>query len=272
MTITVLGLAGSARRGGNTETLLDWCLAGARDQGAVVIKVALSDLDLHGCRACDACRETGVCIQKDDMRVLYPHLQSADSIVIAAPTYFQGMPAVPKMVIDRCQPLWVLKYVLKQRISAPDAPERMGAYLSCSGMNSSHSFDGSRKVIRALWYTLDVTPSGEVLCPGIDTKGQIADQKSARVAAEQVGRNLGRERPPRERKGAVEAEVKTCINCGTALADRVEEEERTGTSGSRSTGECSTYRVWFCPNSDCVMYKTDLYREPIADRTDRPSR
>ena len=51
------------------------------------------------------------------------------------------------------------------------------------------------------------------------------------MAAEQLGRNLGRERPPRERKGAVEGEFKTCINCGTALADRVEEEERTGIGG-----------------------------------------
>jgi hypothetical protein len=65
------------------------------------------------------------------------------------------------------------------------------------------------------------------------------------------------------------AEVKTCIECGRPLADRVEEEERTGTGGSRSTGECSTYRVWFCVNQDCVMRNTDLYREQIADRTDR---
>ena len=66
------------------------------------------------------------------------------------------------------------------------------------------------------------------------------------------------------------AEVKTCINCGKPLADRVEEEERTGTGGSRSTGECSTYRVWFCVNSDCVMFKTDCTASrsptaPIAD-------
>jgi len=67
----------------------------------------------------------------------------------------------------------------------------------------------------------------------------------------------------------VGVDVKTCINCGRPLADRVEEVERTGTGGSRSTGECSTYRVWFCQNSECVMYKTDMYREQIADRTDR---
>ncbi len=61
-------------------------------------------------------------------------------------------------------------------------------------------------------------------------------------------------------------QVKTCINCGKPLQDRVEEEERTGTGVSRSNGECSTYRVWFCINPDCVMYKTDLYKEPIADQ------
>ncbi|MBN1628244.1 MAG: flavodoxin family protein, partial [Thermoleophilia bacterium] len=106
MTMKVLGLAGSARRGGNTETLLDWCLAAAREAGAVVVKFSLCDLDLHGCQGCDACRKDGVCIKKDDMEKLYPHLRNADSIALAAPTYFQGMPAVPKMVIDRCQPFW----------------------------------------------------------------------------------------------------------------------------------------------------------------------
>ena len=65
--------------------------------------------------------------------------------------------------------------------------------------------------------------------------------------------------------------VKTCINCGKPLTDRVEEEERTGTGGSRSTGECSTYRIWSCVNTECVMFKTDLYREQIADRGDRSS-
>ncbi len=64
----------------------------------------------------------------------------------------------------------------------------------------------------------------------------------------------------------MDEDLKTCINCGNPLADRVEEEERTGTQGTRSTGKCSTYRVFFCVNPDCVMFKTDLYREQIADR------
>jgi len=193
--VTVLGLAGSARRGGNTETLLDWCLEAARQEGAAVVKIALSELDLHGCRACDACRKTGICVQKDDMDVLYPYLRNADSIVLAAPTYFMGVPSVPKMVIDRCQPLWALKYVLKQSIATPGSPERRGGLLSCAGMESMQAFEGSKRVMRALWRTLDITPAGEVLCPGVDAKGQIVERAGARAAAEQLGRELGRERP-----------------------------------------------------------------------------
>jgi multimeric flavodoxin WrbA len=194
----VLGLAGSARRGGNTETLLDWCLAAAREAGAVVVKFSLCDLDLHGCQGCDACRKDGVCIRKDDMEKLYPHLRSADSIVLAAPTYFQGVPAVPKMMIDRCQPFWNLKYILKQPIAEPGRPKRLGAFLSCAGTKSFNSFDGSKKVVRTLWTVLDITSAGEVLCPGVDGKGDIRAEPGAKVAAEQLGRLLARET---DRKG-----------------------------------------------------------------------
>ncbi len=194
MAITVLGLAGSARRGGNTETLLDWCLDAACDEGATVVKFGLCDMNLHGCLSCGMCGKDGVCVQRDDMELLYPHLRKAASIVIAAPTYFQGMPAVPKMVVDRCQPLWVLKYVLKRPVVEPGSPERLGAFLSCSGTTATHAFDGSKQVIRSLWYTLDVTPAGEVVCPGVDAKGEIREQPGARVAAEVIGRRLARER------------------------------------------------------------------------------
>jgi multimeric flavodoxin WrbA len=194
VTVTVLGLAGSARRGGNTESLLDWCLAAARAKGAVVIKFALSELNLHGCQSCDRCWKDGKCVVNDDMQVLYPHLRAADSIVLAAPTYFQGMPAVPKMVIDRCQPFWALKYVLGQPIARPGSPERLGAFLSCSATKSSHAFDGSRQIMMSVWHVLDVKPAGESLYTGVDAKGEILDRPGARVAAEIIGRRLAQER------------------------------------------------------------------------------
>jgi hypothetical protein len=63
----------------------------------------------------------------------------------------------------------------------------------------------------------------------------------------------------------VARDIKVCDNCGKTLAERVEEEVRTGTSGDSSTGLCVTYRVWFCMNPECVMHNADVYKEPIAD-------
>jgi NADPH-dependent FMN reductase len=194
--VTVLGLAGSARRGGNTETLLDWCLAAAAAEGARIVRFRLCDLDLHGCRACDACWREGACVVRDDMEALYPHLRSADSIVLAAPVYSMGMPAVPKMMIDRCQPFWALRYVLKRSLTEPGRPRRLGAFLSCSGTSFSYVFDGSRLVMRDLWHLLEVSSAGELLCPGVDEKGAILGHPEARAVAEDIGRRLGRLREP----------------------------------------------------------------------------
>ncbi len=59
---------------------------------------------------------------------------------------------------------------------------------------------------------------------------------------------------------------KACPNCDKPMDDRVEEEQRTGTQGDLSTGECTTYRVWACVNPDCVLFKTDIYKEILIDK------
>lgn len=54
MTVGVLGVAGSPRRGGNSETILDEVLGGAREAGALTEKVVLAERDVRPCRACNA--------------------------------------------------------------------------------------------------------------------------------------------------------------------------------------------------------------------------
>lgn len=190
MARTVLGLAGSCRREGNTETLLDWCLAAAEAEGAEVVRFRLADLDLHPCRGCEACSKTGECIVGDDMRLLYPYLQGADALVVASPVYSMGIPALPKMVIDRCQPFWALKYVLKRPLPAPEAGRRLGAFLCCAGTTFQTVFDGSLQVMRYLWHVLEIEPAGDLLCPGVDAKGEIEEETGARAVAEEIGRRL----------------------------------------------------------------------------------
>ncbi len=191
--VTVLGLAGSPRHGGNTETLLDWCLDEARSQGAEVVKYRLCDLNLHGCRACDGCWKEGECIVNDDMQQLYPHLRTADSIVLASPIYFMGMAAVSKMMVDRCQCFWALKYVLKRPVRRMGGLARLGAHISCSGTRHPRAFEGAGEVMKTLWHVLDVTPAGELLVSGVDARGEIGGRPEARAEVEDIGRRLARQ-------------------------------------------------------------------------------
>lgn len=190
MGVTVLGIAGSPRRNGNTETLLDWCLEAAGEAGAEVVKFRLRELDIGGCIACDGCFDSGSCIVEDGMDQLYPHLRSADSVVLAAPIFSMGICAQAKAMVDRCQPLWALKYVLREPLRPADSPERYGAYISCAGTTFKTAFDGARQVVNYFWHVLDASSAGELLCPGVDAKGEINGFPQAKEIAEDIGRRL----------------------------------------------------------------------------------
>ncbi len=89
----VLGIAGSPRRGGNTDLLLAEVMKGAASQGAEVKTIVLCDLDIAPCLHCDACLKKGKCKIQDDMQMLYRELEQADRIVLASPVHFMGITA-----------------------------------------------------------------------------------------------------------------------------------------------------------------------------------
>lgn len=99
--VRVLGVVGSPRHGGNTESLVDEVLRGSRDAGAVVEKVRLSDLEIAPCDACDACRDAGECVLGDDMPALLDKLAASQVWVLGTPVYWWGPSAQFKLFVDR---------------------------------------------------------------------------------------------------------------------------------------------------------------------------
>jgi multimeric flavodoxin WrbA len=100
----VIGIVASPRHGRNTATLVQGVLDGAQSQGAETALLYLEDYEINPCRACDACKETGECIQDDDMTVFYEALEGAKGIVVGTPIYFDHISAQAKTFIDRLYP------------------------------------------------------------------------------------------------------------------------------------------------------------------------
>lgn len=98
----VLGIVGSARRWGNSELVVRQVLRGAREEGAEVCLVRLTDLCIEPCTGCMRCTiGERPCPLDDDVDWLMDTLQAADGVALSAPTYFLGVAGTVKLVLDR---------------------------------------------------------------------------------------------------------------------------------------------------------------------------
>jgi multimeric flavodoxin WrbA len=99
--VRVLAVAGSPRRGGNTDVMVAEALRGAEEAGGRTRKFRVADLRIAPCRACMTCLRTKRCAQRDDMdRLLGPMAQSAVWI-LGTPVYWWGPSAQFKAFVDR---------------------------------------------------------------------------------------------------------------------------------------------------------------------------
>jgi len=197
--LKVLGIAGSPRRGGNSEILLDRALVGARDAGGDTEKLVLNRLKLRACQHCGGCTSTGVCVVQDDMQDVLVRLREADVIILASPIYFMSISAQTKIMIDRCQALWVEKYVLKKP-RPKRRGQRRGLFISVAGLEREDVFAGAIPVVKAFFATVDVTYTGNLLYRGIDKKGEIRQRSDALQEAYEAGQRLVHETKEAQRQ------------------------------------------------------------------------
>ena len=98
----VLILTGSPHSQGTTAFLADEFCIGAKEAGHEVVRFETAKLDIHPCIGCYHCRKNdGRCVYDDDMSQIYPHLLTADAVVLVTPLYYFNMTAQLKCTIDR---------------------------------------------------------------------------------------------------------------------------------------------------------------------------
>ncbi|MDD1743868.1 MAG: flavodoxin family protein [Methanomassiliicoccales archaeon] len=187
----IVGILGSPRRKGNSDLLLDRALKAASDAGAEVRKVVLNELKLRPCQGCNDCHEDGECVQRDDLTLVYELLEQADAVIIASPIYFSGPSAQTKILIDRCQCLWVRNEKLDRYANAK---RRRGAFIAVGG-DEKAVFRHAVGEIRAFYSAIGLSYDGEILLPGVEGKGEVLSHPDTLAQAEALGRRLATSEP-----------------------------------------------------------------------------
>ena len=184
----VLALASSPRKGGNSELLLDACLEGVSEAGASHEKIRICELKISSCINCGGCERTGVCVVDDEMQSLHRKFSESPILIVSAPVFFMALPAQLKAVIDRCQAIWVRKYLLHRRM--PDHDARRALFIQVGGMKKERVFEGGLITIAAFFATLDYAFHERLLLNDIDAKGAVSSHPTALADARRLGRKL----------------------------------------------------------------------------------
>lgn len=99
--IKILGISGTLRKNGNSDILLENALKPFEDEGCEVKHIRLSDLTIHPCRGCEACRQEKGCIIKDDMHLIYDAFAWCDAIIISSPVYYRNLNSALMSALER---------------------------------------------------------------------------------------------------------------------------------------------------------------------------
>ena len=102
----ILAFNGSPRLKGNSATMLEHAIEGARAQGAEVELFNLYKMQFSGCISCFSCKRLGkerstLCAVKDDLRPVLEKVRDIDGLIIATPVYYGCESAACRALIER---------------------------------------------------------------------------------------------------------------------------------------------------------------------------
>lgn len=189
MAVRALVIAGSPRKGGNSDVLAEKLVEGLNEGGAAVTLLHARDLNVAHCRACYYCSRAGECIIKDDMQQVGELLLSSHRICLVAPVFFCQLPSITQAIIERTQALWVRKYHRNERPPELDLP-RKGLLVAVGGTRGAKIFEGPKCAARYWLDSVDISRPKVMTYNAVDERGAILQHPDYLQEVYEAGRRL----------------------------------------------------------------------------------
>lgn len=177
----VIAFNGSARKDGNTATMINWAFEELEAAGVETELIQLAGQKIRGCTACNKCwknKDRRCAVKNDILNDCLAKFDEADGAIIGSPVYFADLTSETKALVDRFGMVGLAnEYSWKRKVGAAAvAVRRAGAVHTFDSIN--HLFQISQMII----------PGSSYWNVGFGRdKGEVAADKEA----ERTMRNLG---------------------------------------------------------------------------------
>lgn len=174
----ILVITGSPRKNGNSNTLADNFIKGAKEAGHNVVRFDAAFKSVHPCIACDKCNMSGQCVFKDDFEFVKENIIDSDAVVFVTPMYYFGISSQIKAVIDRF-------YAINSRIHVAKKSALILTYADTALKEAQPIISHYEAVLNYLGWS----DSGKVIASGVWTAGSVNNTQYPKQAYE-LGKNI----------------------------------------------------------------------------------
>ncbi len=191
----ILGIVGSPRKGGNTDTVVGQVLAGAETEGINTERLYLGDLQIQPCRACYGCAETGACVVDDDFQLVVERMKEAGGLVLGSPVYCGTVTAQTKALIDRADSSQVVMETGvdgQVRFVSRWKGRRPGVIVVVGDYGPQEALRHTAWVMELLFKDLGIQVVERVIAAGLSHVGDAEGDSGLMQRAFEVGRKLAR--------------------------------------------------------------------------------
>ncbi len=180
----IVAFLGSPRPRGNTDTLAEAVLEGARRAGCTTESFALRALRIHPCTGCGNCGTRGrLCIFNDDGETLYRAMTVADVLLFVTPVYWYGPTAIMKAFLDRL-------VVFNTPEARPMVRGKAAGLIAAWEERGMEAAEPMMKLFELGFRYLELRPAGSFLVDGAGPKGAVKEMSGVLERARAFGAAL----------------------------------------------------------------------------------
>lgn len=185
----ILLINGSPKREGNTYVALHEVQKTLEAEGIEVELIHVGHKNIHGCIACNRCKELGKCVFDDIVNEVAPKFEQADGIVVGSPVYYASPNGTLLSFLDRL--FYSTSFDKSMKVGAAVAVARRGGTTATFDvLNKYFTISNMPVAPSQYWNNVHGGTPGEALQDGegLQTMRQLARNMAFLVKSIQLGK------------------------------------------------------------------------------------